>query len=62
MSAELPAYYHLSPKEIDGLSFHVTLQHNGEVLMKNELYKDIKSSNSKEDKQTIECYEKNHAW
>jgi hypothetical protein len=41
MSAELPAYYHLSPKEIDGLSFRVTLQHNGEVSMKNELYKDI---------------------
>jgi hypothetical protein len=31
MTNELPSYYHLSPKEIDGLSFHVTLRRIGEV-------------------------------
>lgn len=38
---ELPSYYHLSPKEIDGLSFRVTLRHVGEVSATNDLCKDI---------------------
>lgn len=38
---EFPSYYHLSPKEIDGLSFHVTLRRVGELSVTNELCKDI---------------------